>query len=358
MIRLSTSVITSAGDLVLIPSMPKSPLAPTKDDVIDVGDIMLDDQIDVKGLFTDPTDGSGTSGEAKSDPPPASSLPVDSVNSTKTYTFLSAYLLRYAFRLPGENWDMKIADFKSKFADMVGFEFSDNTPSQAWANSFNLISKDLKHKFRIVIHMIITTHGYVRSGCKDLALAQKMYRYLFATPFSYYGLAAIIQLKKCADSLDVQIENFMSALTVTELQTGMHLINQILTSAITLSWWPYARAFDDSFFTEMSSLSIKKVHYVCLVILNMKGGQARPIVMEKVKSIASVRDRDTLTNVAAKIVAAIDLSRPATTTSTALKQMEKDAEFQSRTQSYVKAASEHRTSVINQPVIDISSLMT
>lgn len=349
MVRLATVVRTPGNQLVLTPGIPKTPVTRiaieanmTKDEAADnfINELILDSSA--------PT----PSPEASSSNSPSSLGP----ELTK-WAFICAYLLRYAYRQPGDNWDLKVSDFKSKFSEMLGMDYNESIPSSAFVVSFNAIAKDLKHKLRIVVHMIIVTTTDPNSIMSDDRA--KMYRYLFATPFAYFALSALIQIKKCADILDVGVPEFMSAMTVPELATGISILNNTLSKAQVLSYWPYARAYDDSFFPEMSSLSVKKVHFVCLVIQNMKGGQNRPIDLTKVKAVASVREREQLTEIAAKIVVAIDSSRPETTTSRVLKQLEQGQDFQQKAQRYISSVVLQKGNTINQtlPTFDLSGML-
>nr|DBA36560.1 TPA_asm: N [Medicago trirhavirus 1] len=345
MIRLATTARTSSGVAILAASMPKTPITVTESlELPPVTQSQAEAQINIMDHAIEEEE---TTSTVKTQP----LLETDGTLITR-YAFISAYLLRYAYRLPGDRWDEKMKDFQSKFTDMLSLDYVDGTPTAAWANSFNTLAKDMKDKMRILIHCIIVTHLQIKTLSAD---RQKMFRYLFATPFAFYGMSVMIQLRKCSDSLDIPIEDFMSAITVTEIESGVNILKQVILEASAMDSWPYARAFDDSFFSKMSTLAVKKVHLVCLAIMNMKGGQSRPIPIESVRAVSAVMDKEMLYDVAAQIVAAIDMSRPDTTTSAVLKEMSKQDTFKARMSSY-RSSIKNNPAVINQQhgTIDIT----
>ncbi|DBA36551.1 TPA_asm: N [Erysimum trirhavirus 1] len=350
LIRLTTNVTTGSGNLILPANWPETPIvAPNPENTESVPD-NSEAISDVLGSVLLPSDET---------PKPVTQPPVqDDGRQIQSYSFLCAFLMRFAYRRPAKDWESKMKEFKNKFTDMMGYQFSSSTPSRDWVVSFNSLAKDLKHKFRIIVHMVITKYTSNHQILGDHS-APKMFRYLFATPLAYFGMNVMIQIRQCAESLDIEVDQMMSALTVSELQTGLATLKKILTEAVQLAWWPYARAFDDSYFMSMSNLSVRKVHFVTLTIVNMKGGQANWIDTDALQSLETVRDKPQLEEVAAKIVAAVDMTRPSTTTSDALKMMETNEQFRQRAQRYIASANDQKVRTINRTTagIDLNQLL-
>lgn len=292
--RLATVVKDSDGHFVLNPKLPvkrenvivSEPTALTnQDNRIQMEEVLLE--------------------TSRDDPPPAVQPLDDSM--IPEYSFFAAFFVRYAYKLAEGHWNERMTDFKLKFKDLTGKEFTQSLPSEEWARSLNSISRDLKHKFRCLIYQIIMNSPLAPRPEPMNESRAKFFRYLFATPFSYYGLTPFIQLKRAADALEINVSQLMSALSLNEFTPGINLLTKILSEAAGVPFWPYCRAFDDTFFSSMSTLAVKKVHTASLVIINLKGGQQRPINLDAIKSLAVVKDKPLIIERVLDVITYIDL---------------------------------------------------
>ncbi|DBA36532.1 TPA_asm: N [Alnus trirhavirus 1] len=348
MVKLATRVKDRNGIFVLPVIIPPT-YVPSRVTPADVDrTVMQDPPVDKPSgvsILLKPGAGGSSSSSKKDD----SSVTEE---DRKVYPYMAAFFLRYAYKGTTDMWEEKMNEFRKKYKDMMGEEFQNSTPTTAFINSLNDLARDSKERSRIIVYLTMEANKSINSMEESRA---KVFRYLFVTPFAFYAMGPCIQLRKCADVMDLEPSKLLSALAVSELEAGATIIKDAYLSGANLLEFPFVRAFDERFLVDLSKLSCKKVLYVMLCILNLKGGQTRLINLDSMKTLAVVKDKPVLNSLVYDILTSIDMERAETNASKAIAAKKDSSQFRERRAMYMAAGS-GPVSVMNQRPAPISSL--